>query len=622
MLASLALMPASPAAAKSKRKCKRGQVAVTVNKKPACRAAKSLLPKAKADQLRAGLEAALAFEPKRRAGKKLKTVSSVLGPRRAAAVRRKLLKALPALVARLRGTKPVRAAALLDPCSDKVPAFESTNAGVDLGLSKGQASLSADVGGRLSVVASFPSTSVCDQFKAPACPTAAGAVDGSDQRQPEYRVQIFEGTKLLFYEAFRDKGKTTLQGQVGADAKLSELVISDTLTHVVRLGGSAQGVAYTEDGTIRRTLRVDMKTGAQTTGEVTAKVETRLNGKSPGAAYEEGAGYLLLVKSGPEFVALVDKATKRYRALETGWNVDKACASIDWSPASGALKLHKADHGRITGTIKAKAGGTAADGVTTIASQANGTFAPHEARGGSPGFDYTVTADSGQLTLSVRATSTAGVATASWSEPIVKADWPVQQISGTFSGTDDNQGVITTWSGSATWHRAPNLDQGNTYRALTLVSGTYTATVSGTTSDGCTAAGQKQFTIAPSPTRPSIRVLNPAADVVFGAGKVDWQLPWDYFWETTLTTELTMDVTYSGCPSAGDEARRAPLSPRAGSPARPPTASTSRAPVVPVGVGDLALHRDAYVIAAGAGGMTSVSSGSTATRSRTERPMA
>jgi hypothetical protein len=548
-LCCVALTAVSPAAAKSKPKCKRGQVAVTVNKKPGCRAAKSLLPRAKVgDQLRASLQAALAFQPARRAGKKLKTISSVLGRRRAAAVRRKLLKALPTLVARLQGTKPGRAAALLDPCSDKAPDFESTKSGVDLGVSKGQATLSSDVGGRLSVVVSFPGDSVCNHFKAPACPTAAGAVDGSDQRQPEFRVQIFEGTKLLVYEAFRDKGKTKLQGQVGADAKLSELVISDTLTHVVRLGGSAFGVAYTEDGTVRRTLRVDMKTGAQTTGDVSAKVESRLDGKSSGAAYDEGAGYLLLVKSGPEFVALVDKAVRRYRDLETGWNADKACASIDWAPASGALKLHKSDHGRVTSTISAKAGGTAADGVTAIAAQANGTFAPREARGGSPAFDYTVTASSGQLTLSVRATSTAGVASAAWTQPIGNADWPVQQITGTFSGRDENNGFVRSWSGSASWKRAPNLDQGNTFRALSLVAGSYTATLSGTTVDGCTISGQKHFTMNPSPTIPSFKVLNPAADVVFGAGKVDWQLPWDYFWSTTLTTETKMDITLSSCP--------------------------------------------------------------------------
>jgi hypothetical protein len=52
----------------------------------------------------------------------------------------------------------------------------------------------------------------------------------------------------------------------------------------------------------------------------------------------------------------------------------------------------------------------------------------------------------------------------------------------------------------------------------------------------------------PSPTIPSFKVLNPAADVVFGAGKVDWQLPWDYFWSTTLTTETKMDITLSSCP--------------------------------------------------------------------------
>src|SRR5689334_7029227 len=103
----VALMPASPAAAKSKPKCKRGQVLVKVNRKPGCRAAKSLFPKAKGDELRTGLEAALSFRPVRRAGKRLKTISSVLGRRRTAAVRRKLLKALPVLLARLQAAKPV-----------------------------------------------------------------------------------------------------------------------------------------------------------------------------------------------------------------------------------------------------------------------------------------------------------------------------------------------------------------------------------------------------------------------------------------------------------------------------------------------------------------------------------
>ena len=558
-LCCVALTSASPAVAKSKPKCKRGQVIVKVNTKRGCRAAKSLLPKAKGDQLRAGLEAALSFQPPRRAGKRLKTISSVLGHRRAAAVRRKLLKALPMLLAHLQATKPARAAALLDPCGDQVPDYETTRGGVDLGLSKGEATLNTSIEG-YSVHTSFPSTMACDQFKAPACPTAAGAVEGRDQRQPEYTILILKGQELISYQSFRDRGKTDVQGQVGADAKLKEVVITDSLTHVVRLGGSAHNVAYTEDGTVKRTLRVDMKTGAQTTGDVTAKMEVHLNGQRPGAAYEELAGYELLVASGPQFVALVDKIVKGYRARETGWSADGACASIAWSPGSGLLKLHQADHGRLTASVMAKAGGTAADGVATIASQANGTFAPHEVRSATAPFDYTVTAAAGHLTLSVRATSTAGVASATWTQPIGSTDWPVQQIAGTFRGSDDNNGVITTWSGSATWVRAPNLDQGNTFRAFTLASGAYTATVSGTTSDGCTATGQKQFTFAPSPSRAHIMIFNPAADVVFGAGRTDWQLPWDYFWETPLTTEPTMDVTYSGsgCQSAGTLPRGAP----------------------------------------------------------------
>jgi hypothetical protein len=70
--------------------------------------------------------------------------------------------------------------------------------------------------------------------------------------------------------------------------------------------------------------------------------------------------------------------------------------------------------------------------------------------------------------------------------------------------------------------------------------------VSGTAGD-CQISGQKQFTIPASPSQPSIRVFNPAADVVFGAGKADWQLPWDYFWSTPSTSDFTVDVTLSNC---------------------------------------------------------------------------
>jgi hypothetical protein len=548
MLSMAVLAPA--ATAKRPKSCKPGRTLVTVNRHAACRPLEKVTPRVKArDEVRSDLKAALSFQPKAKGHRRPKTLQQVLGRRRAAKVRRKLLKALPTLLHRIDAarTSSARAAEVVtDPCDPRVPDFKSKSSGVGLELSKGQASLTVDAGS-LSVEVSFPGGIACDRFKVPPCPTAAGVVDGHDDRSPEYRIAIFDANELLYNATFRDTGHTELHGQVAADAKLDELVITDKLHHVVRLAGSAVGFDYSENGTVKRTLTVDMRTGAQTTGDTSARDVVRLNGRSPGPAYEENAGYVLLVKSGPEFVGLVDQASKRYRAAETGWNAAGACAAIDLAPASGTLKLHRGDHGRAAGTVRSLAGRTAADAIATVTGQGGGTFSPQQAHSPTPGFDYTVTADRGQLTLSVHATSTAGVASAGWSQPIVSTDWPVKQISGTFSGFDVHKGTTTTWSGSATWVRAPNLDEGNTDRVFTLTSGAYTATVSGTTGGGCDINGQKHFTIPASPTRPSIRIFNPAADVVFGAGKVDWQLPWDYFWETTLTSELTMDVTLSNC---------------------------------------------------------------------------
>jgi hypothetical protein len=549
--ASMAVL-VPPAGAKAPKRCKPGKTVVTVNRHAACRPLKQVLPRLKArDEVRSDVKAALSFQPRARGRKRPKTLQQVLGRRRAATVRRKLLKALPTLLDRIGGPPSAAARAratqvITDPCDPRVPDFKSKRSGIGLELSKGQATLTADAG-PLTVEVSFPGGIQCDRFKVPPCPTAAGVVDGHDDRSPEFRVVIFDGEKLLYNATFQDTGHTELHGQVAADAKLDELVISDRLRHVVRLGGSAVGFTYTEDGTVERTLTVNMRTGAQTTGNVATRDLVRLNGRSPGAGYQENAGYVLLVQSGPEFVALVDQASKRYRAAETGWNADGACAAIDVAPAGGTLRLHRGDHGRAAATVRALAGGTAADAIATVTGQTGGTFSPQQAHSPTPGFDYTVTADRGQLTLSVHATSTAGAASASWTQPISPAEWPVKRIAGTFSGVEHQQGVTTTWTGSATWVRAPNLDEQNTDRAFTLTSGAYTATVSGTAGDHCQINGQKQFTIPASPSRRSITVFNPAADVVFGTGKADWQLPWDYFWETTPTSEQTMDVTLSGC---------------------------------------------------------------------------
>lgn len=377
-------------------------------------------------------------------------------------------------------------------------------------------------------------------------------MDGHDARGREIHIVVWDEDGVVFNQLSKDDGHTTLHGQVGADAKLDSLEVEDVVTHVTRVGGSSKPGVYDETVTITRSARGDMRTGTYTPGEAKVKVLVRYNGRWPGAEYDQTVASKASQEYAKDFGATVEKAISRYRAREAGWNQPNACARIDWAPASNTLRLRNGDRGRALATISAAAGGTAADGVTRIASRANGTFTPAEARGGSPGFDYTVTSpEAGVLVLTVEATSTAGVARAAWEQPIVKPTWAVTRISGSFSGEDDAFGVTTTWSGTATWQRATNLDEGNTSRRFTLFAATYVVTKSGVDGNGCHISGQKQFTVGASAT-PAFTVLNPAADVVFGGSRGDWELPWDYFWNLNPPTPpLTMVIELSGCDSAG-----------------------------------------------------------------------
>jgi hypothetical protein len=212
-----------------------------------------------------------------------------------------------------------------------------------------------------------------------------------------------------------------------------------------------------------------------------------------------------------------------------GWSKPESkCITIDWSPASDAIKVKKGSTGSVTATLQASTGGTAANGVTTLGAQSNGTFSPSPANGGTPTFSYSVTGASGVLSLAATATSTAGAGSGEWHEPIERSDSP-NHISGPFNGEDSNGGRVYSWSGTATWKRAPTLDEGNTSRRYYLESASYQVVVSGSDSD-CTYSGSKQFTFGAQPTQPSLTILNPAADVVNGTPDKDWVLPFTYFW--------------------------------------------------------------------------------------------
>ena len=193
VLAALSLLAAPPAisagassdagfarTAKKAKKCKAKQVSVTVGKrKRVCRPLARLFPRPRAgDSRRIGVEGALSLDLGRVGGRRIPSLNTVLGRRRAATVRRKLMKLLPKLIKRVDKVGGARAAANLDDCGSAGPDFNQNTGGGSLGVSNGRGQISAAAGGGFRVRMTFPATN-CDKFKAPPCPTAAGVVEGT-----------------------------------------------------------------------------------------------------------------------------------------------------------------------------------------------------------------------------------------------------------------------------------------------------------------------------------------------------------------------------------------------------------------------------------------------------------
>jgi hypothetical protein len=534
---------AAPAAKKAKKKCQRTQVRVTIGKrKRTCRPLKRFMPRPRAgDTRRIGVEGVLKLDLGRVGGRRIPTLESVLGRRRAGVARRRLLKMLPKLLRRVdRRGAGAQATASADGCRADGPGFnESTNGG-SLGLSNGNGQMSADAGGGMRVQVTFPAGN-CNLYDVPACPTAEGVVAGTAELPRDIHVRIWDGDELVLNQSYRTVERAKLRGQVADDAKLDHLDIDDEVVYRFSYGGSSIGRHVLLNAEIARSTQVDMRTGRYVPREANVHVLLRVNGRAPGAADELQAASDLAARFARDFAELVKTSIRIYRGNERDWNEHvNSCAKIEFSPGSGQRTLSRGERGTVKATVDAARGGSPPRARWRINAPLNAAFAPLRATPNPFSASFTVASSpsGNQVRGSFRATSRAGVAEATWTQPIRSLP---NRISGSWHNVVDSEGTHTVVTFNATFVKAPSSTP-SLKGEYDMTSGTGTWQTSGAEGT-CNVSGSGSFSVP----RGGVLLQTP--------GNATPGPPYSYLMQTAAPQETTT-LNYSGCDDPADDGPR------------------------------------------------------------------
>ncbi len=112
---------------------------------------------------------------------------------------------------------------------------------------------------------------LCDSnisLSIPECPTAEGVIDGSGSTKFTVTITTLKGGAVEHTEKIEVTNKVTLKGLVADDAKLDEVKVEDRYT--IKKSASRQSIFWgpaSEQGTVNRTTRIDMRTGRYDPGQ-------------------------------------------------------------------------------------------------------------------------------------------------------------------------------------------------------------------------------------------------------------------------------------------------------------------------------------------------------------------
>jgi hypothetical protein len=274
----------------------------------------------------------------------------------------------------------------------------------------------------------------------PACPTAAGDLRGVTKLKVSIKVSLLEGGKVAERFDLDLDSVTKVAAKVGDDAKLDHMTIEDDQREDDFVPALIRGIfgPMSVHTKAHRTARVNMRTGAVEPGQSSVDVDATLGGLVGvflGQRFREGAANRMKQESDRMFAATLQAAIDKLRERETAWQTAGACADLQFSPASGTLKLADGASGDFSGQVTTKSGTPTASGRWRRTGQQNATVTPDTATGGNPSFHYRVTrAGSGiKVTATFEATSPAGVAGGTWTQDTEGEILYLGEVSGTSS---------------------------------------------------------------------------------------------------------------------------------------------------------------------------------------------
>ena len=492
--------PASSAAiattsAKAKT-CNGAKVPVTVGKKTTCKPLGKAIPKPKAMDLRlAHLQEALTQDPakmvKGKKRKRLRTLQSGFGAA-GKRLQKKLLRSLPkalAVIDRVGGAGPSHLSGGLAQASagcDIGPAGPiGQTGGNSVGaLGENGGYINASAGGGIRVRVTFVSCRGASNFRLPQCPTANGSVDGKATGEFRATVEVWNGNELVSRNSSTFEEKAKAHGEVGPDAKLKFIDVEHTQEVFIVASG---GVVIR--GGVTRKVRIAMPGGKY----------------DPAAASVRFYGDSIAANSGADaFASTAASALGAYQDAEPRWSTFNPsggyCAEPVFSPESDTLKLKKGDSKQLSIYAKAQDGGRATAARWTLLGAENADFSPTSSEAPAPTVSYTVThaPNGGQVKVTAKFTSTAGVGEKSWTQP-TESD-SIDEISGIFTSRFEVGGSVLEWAGNATFLRYSPAIFSPPEGVFKLANGLYTFTMSGKATypgitDQCSMKGGGQFAL-------------------------------------------------------------------------------------------------------------------------------
>jgi hypothetical protein len=170
------------------------------------------------------------------------------------------------------------------------------------------------------------------------------------------------------------------------------------------------------------------------------------------------------------FASTAEAAIRVYRNAEPRWSTFKApfCAEPVFTPDSNTLKLSKGKTGQLGIYAKAKDGGRATAARWTLSGTENADFSPTSSQDPAPNVSYTVTnaPKGGQIKVTVKFTSTAGVGEKSWTQPTAADEPPAEKFAGSISGTavygpfelGEGNSLSADWSGNLVVKMEPPIE--------------------------------------------------------------------------------------------------------------------------------------------------------------------